>query len=292
VEWRIELINLDLHKNNHHRGKTDKGFTLVELLVVMSIISLLLAVLLPSLKKARQQGQAIVCMNNVKQLGLAFMLYGQEYNGYAMPSAVQQTNLYWWGQKLPDGIDHKLGIVWPYLRSELGGKSVYECPSQPFGSYCLQGASGSKDPKWITSTYGYNGYFLCPSQSGWPNLPGPWQKITNINTPAMVLVFADTLIDYDLTRKNPVLGNNFSLDPPYIYNSSSGNWTKNASPTTCFRHNDKTNAIFVDGHGESMTTEGSEYTSPLAKIGSIGTNNSSRYVPNYLQWPVPDRKHR
>ena len=276
------MINLDLHKNNHNRGKTDKGFTLVELLVVMSIISLLLTVLLPSLRRVRQQGQAVVCMNNVKQLGLAFMLYGQEYNGYAMPAA--SSDIYWWGEKLSTGIDHKLGFIWPYIRSELGGKSVYECPSQPFGSYCLQGASGSKDPKWITSTYGYNGYFLCPSQSGWfgpADITGPWQKITNISTPVMVLVFADTLIDLGPTSG---IQNNFLLDPPYIYNKNG--WKENRSPTTCFRHNDKTNAIFADGHSEPMTTQGAAYTSPSTKIGSIGTSNVPYYVPNYLQWPV------
>jgi prepilin-type N-terminal cleavage/methylation domain-containing protein/prepilin-type processing-associated H-X9-DG protein len=285
LEWRIELINLDLHKDNHHRGKTDKGFTLVELLVVMSIISLLLAVLLPSLRRAKQQGQAVVCMNNIKQLGFAFMLYGGEYNGYAMPAA--SLDIYWWGKKLSTGIDHKQGIVWPYLKSELGAKSVYDCPSQPFGSYCLQGASGLKDPKWITSTYGYNGYYLCPPQSGWYNLPGPWQKIVNIKTPSMVLVFADTLVDFGLASG---IQNNFSLDPPYIF--SSDGWKKNTTPTTCFRHNEKTNAIFVDGHSESITSKGAKYTSPLAKIGSIGTDNAPYYVPNYLQWPIPERKRR
>ena len=280
------MINLDLHKNNYHRGKTDKGFTLVELLVVMSIISLLLSVLLPSLRRVRQQGQAVVCINNIKQLGLAFMLYGQEYNGYTMPARVDQTKIYWWGEVTNDGIDHKAGVIWPYLKSELGEKSVFECPSQPFGSYKLQGAPPGEESnsKWITSTYGYNGYFLCPSQSSWfglTDLTGPWQKIANINTPAMVLVFADTMIDLGPTSG---IQNNFSLDPPYKYSYTNG-WVKNQSPTTCFRHNNKANAIFVDGHSESMTTEGSEYTSPLVKIGSIGTSNAPYYVPNYLQWP-------
>ncbi len=287
------MINLDLHKNNHNRGKTDKGFTLVELLVVMSIISLLLAVLLPSLRRVRQQGQAVVCMNNIKQLGFAFMLYGGEYNGYAMPARVDQTKIYWWGEVTNYGIDHKAGVIWPYLKSELGGKSVYECPAQPFSSYKLQGAPpGEEDnPKWITSTYGYNDYFLCPSQSGWfgpADITGPWQKITNISTPAMVLVFADTLIDLGLTSG---IQNNFSLDPPYLYNVKNG-WKENRSPTTCFRHNDKTNAIFVDGHSESITSKGAKYTSPLAKIGSIGTDNAPYYVPNYLQWPTSERRRR
>jgi prepilin-type N-terminal cleavage/methylation domain-containing protein/prepilin-type processing-associated H-X9-DG protein len=271
------------------------GFTLVELLVVMSIISVLLSVLLPSLKKARQQTQTVGCVSNIKQLGLAFVMYGQDYNGYAMPARAGQTKIYWWGRVMTDGIDHKAGVVWPYLKSELGGKSVFECPAQPYGSYHLQGVpTGEKDdPKWITSTYGYNGYYLCPSQSGWPdlvNLTDLWQKVINISSPSTVLVFADTLMDLDKTGKQSNLKNNFSLDPPYIYNPTLGSWTPNGSPTTCFRHNEKTNAIFVDGHIESMTSKGAKYTSPKAKIGSIGTNNAPYYVPNYRQWPTSNRK--
>jgi len=271
------------HKCGRHGRKADKGFTLVELLVVMSIISLVLFVLLPSLRKSRQQAQAVVCMNNIKQLSLAFILYGEDYNGYAMP-ATASSGIYWWGRKLTTGIDHKQGFVWPYLKSDLAADSVYECPAQPYGSYQLQGKPPGKpdEPKWITSTYGYNGYYLCPPQSGWYNLPGCWQKIAGINMPTQVLAFADTLIDYDLTGKKPILKNNFSLDPPYIYKS--GRWGKNVSPTTCFRHSERTNAVFVDGHSEPMTTKGAAYTSPQAKIGSVGTGNAPYYVPDYLQW--------
>lgn len=275
------IVNVDTDRTD--KGKTNRGFTLVELLVVISIISLILSILLPALKTVRQQGQTVGCMNNIKQLGLAFILYSGDYNGYAMP-ATAPSGVYWWGKKLATGIDQKAGFVWPYLKSKLAQNSVYECPSQPYGSYQLQGKPPGKpdEPKWITSTYGYNGYYLSPAQSGWYNLPGPWQKIANITVPTTVLVFADTLIDYDLTGKKPLLKNNYSLDPPYKFNS--GKWEKNISPTTCFRHNQKVNAIFVDGHSESVTTKGSKYMSPDAKIGSIGTDNAPYYVPNYLQW--------
>ena len=56
------------------------GFTLVELLVVISIIALLMAVLLPALNRAREQAKRIVCMNNIKQLTTAWGMYADTYN--------------------------------------------------------------------------------------------------------------------------------------------------------------------------------------------------------------------
>jgi prepilin-type N-terminal cleavage/methylation domain-containing protein/prepilin-type processing-associated H-X9-DG protein len=66
-----------------HKQKTPVlrvGFTLVELLVVISIIALLMAILLPALARAREQGKRIVCLNNLRQLTLAWMNYASTYN--------------------------------------------------------------------------------------------------------------------------------------------------------------------------------------------------------------------
>jgi prepilin-type N-terminal cleavage/methylation domain-containing protein len=64
------------------RKKKSNGFTLIELLVVVAIIAVLVAILLPALKKARDAALAVKCAGNLKQLNLAYTYYAQDFNGY------------------------------------------------------------------------------------------------------------------------------------------------------------------------------------------------------------------
>ena len=61
-------------------------FTLIELLVVVSILVILLALLLPALNKARERGEAITCLNNLKELSLVMQSYANDWNGYTVYS--------------------------------------------------------------------------------------------------------------------------------------------------------------------------------------------------------------
>jgi prepilin-type N-terminal cleavage/methylation domain-containing protein len=64
-------------------GQSSGGFTLIELLVVMVISALLVAILLPALGRAREDGRRAACASNLHQAHLAFACYAEEYNGLA-----------------------------------------------------------------------------------------------------------------------------------------------------------------------------------------------------------------
>jgi len=78
------------------RGRRQDGFTLIELLVVIAIISILAALLLPSLSKAREMARRIDCANREHQLGTAFQMYSNDNNGYIIPSRTENSCYTYW----------------------------------------------------------------------------------------------------------------------------------------------------------------------------------------------------
>jgi prepilin-type N-terminal cleavage/methylation domain-containing protein len=220
-----------------HRGPVTGGhsaFTLVELLVVISVVALLLSLLAPSLAGARDSARTGACLSNQRQLAAGWMMYAGDFDGRAMPLGDAGTMTYWWGALVATPalrVEHERGYLSPYLDAGLHERSAYECPAQPWGTYRPQPAAVQL-PGAPTSTYGYNGYYLCPPMTpGWSSQIGaqPWKRISDIERPTEVLVFADTLLEGNPARNNAL------LDPPKLY-SGGGQWAANPFPTTCFRH--------------------------------------------------------
>jgi prepilin-type N-terminal cleavage/methylation domain-containing protein len=118
------------------------GFTLIELLVVIAIIAILAAMLLPALAKAKQQGQAVNCLNNKHQLMLATIMYADDSQGLLFPNQSPKTDnnqLDWctpqmdFNQNNPDNtnasklVNPTFSLLGPYIKNPL----VFKCPSDP-----------------------------------------------------------------------------------------------------------------------------------------------------------------
>lgn len=221
------------------RPRVRAGFSLVELLVVVAIVATLMAMLLPSLARARGQARSVVCRSNLRQIVTANLMYADSHNDRLCPGAVHFTehNLHrWHGLRENTGMafSPEHGPLVPYLGED---GAIRRCPE-------FQVELPEDDQRQFERNnggYGYNHAFLgrILDASGVQKHDYHGVQITRIRRPVATLMFTDTALMDELPIEYSFAEPRFNL----IYGSRH-------DPSIHFRHAERTNVGWADGHVE------------------------------------------
>ena len=232
--------------------KQSKGFTLVELLVVVAIIALLVSILLPSLGKAKEQARIVVCMSNLKGLGLGVTMYATQNDDWYPAGASAGADEYTWDT-----------ILQPYYESY----GLLACPSdkaeRPWVFYWGNDQYGPPDYPRYARSYAINRAvsWMGPSSvPGYENYTAELSKTSEVPNPGET-IFLGEMWYSTYWGSTPMPGQYGAYQGAAVF---IGSGTGRFATIDVHRNEDMANHYFCDGHVSSINADDEkiQYKSP------------------------------
>lgn len=223
-----------------------RGFTLIELLVVIAIIAVLMGILMPALQRVKKQAQATTCLNNQKQIGLAAMLYAENYDSF-IPRGAGGGDAIWFVQFLP-----YVGHV--ENQGDYRSVDIYKCKSFPRTGNGLYNMANA----WQTVTYVINDWtFSSRRDNSGSSVTRP-TKLSVFKRRSQTIYMADN----ESGSWRPIIQDQESreiarcdiFDPGHMPTSDSKDITRGRRIAR-ERHRNGCNVLFLDWHSEYVEAE-------------------------------------